>query len=60
MLRILGLVNTQVVQEECKVTTTEFLSDLVDECNKNFIVDCFRMHNVIDEAMLFTDGGNHS
>jgi len=60
MLRILGLVNTQVIQEQCKVTTTEFISDLIDECNKNFGVDCFRMHNVIDEAMLFTDGGNHS
>ena len=60
MLRILRLVNTQVIQEECKVTTTEFISDLIDECNKNLCVDCFRMHDLVDEAMLFTDGGNHS
>ena len=60
MLRILCLMNTQVIQEQCKVTTTEFFSDLVDECNKNFGVDCFRMHDIVDEAMLFTDCGNHS
>ena len=60
MLRILRLMNTQVIQEQCKVTVTEFFSNLVDECNKNFSVDCFRMHNVIDETMLFTDCGNYS
>ncbi len=60
MLRILRLVNTQVIQEQCKVTTTEFLSDLVDECNENFCVDRFRMHDIVNEAMLFTDCGNHS
>ena len=60
MLRILRLVHTQVIQEQCKVTTTEFFSDLVDECNKYFRVDCFRMHDIVDETMLFTDGGNHS
>ena len=61
MLRILRLVQTQNIQEQCKVTTTtEFLSDLVDECNKNFGVDCFRMHDIVDEAMLFTDCVNHS
>ena len=60
MLRVLGLVHTQVVQEQCKVTTTEFLSDLVDECNKDLSVDRFRVHDIVDEAMLFTDGGNHS
>ena len=49
MLRILRLVNTQVIQEECKVTSTDFLSDLVDECNKNFCVDGFRMHDLINE-----------
>ena len=52
MLCILCLMNTQVIQEQCKVTTTEFLSDLIDECNKNISVDCFRMHNVIDETVL--------
>ena len=60
MLRVLGLVHTQVIQEQCKVTTTEFLSDLVDECNKNLCVDGLRMHDIVDEAMLFTDCGNHS
>ncbi len=60
MLRVLGLVHTQVVQEQCKVITSEFFSDLVDKCNKYFGVDGFRMNNVIDEAMLFTDCGNHS
>ena len=60
MLRILRLVQTQVVQKECKVTTPEFISNLADECNKNFRVDCFRMHDVVDEAMLFTNGGNYS
>jgi hypothetical protein len=60
MLRVLGLMHTQVVQEQCKVTTTEFLSDLIDECNKDLGVDRFRMHDIVDEAMLFTDCGNHS
>jgi hypothetical protein len=60
MLRILRLVHTQVIQEECKVTTTEFIRDLIDECNENLGVDCFRMHDIVDEAMLFTDCGNHS
>ena len=60
MLRVLRLVHTQVVQEQCKVTASEFLSNLTDECYKYFGVDCFRMHNLVDEAMLFTDFGNHS
>jgi hypothetical protein len=60
MLRVLGLMHTQVVQEQCKVTTTEYLSDLIDECNKDLGVDRFIMHDIVDEAMLFTDCGNHS
>ena len=52
--------NTQVIQEQCKVTTTEFISDLIDEYKKNISVDYFRMNDIIDETMLFTDGGNHS
>ena len=52
--------HTQVIQEECKVATTEFISDLIDECNEDLCVDRFWMNNVIDEAMLFTDRGNHS
>ena len=60
MLRILRLMHTQVVQEQCKVITTEFLSDLIDECNENLGVDRFRVHDIVDEAMLFTDCGNHS
>ena len=60
MLRVLRLMHTQVIQEQCKVTTTEFLSDLIDECNKDLSVDRFRVHDIVDEAMLFTDCGNHS
>ena len=60
MLRILRLMHTQIVQEQCKVTTTEFLSDLIDECNEDLCVDRFRVHHIVDETMLFTDRGNHS
>ena len=52
--------SVDVVDVIVKVTTTEFLSDLVDECNEDLCVDRFRMHDIVDEAMLFTDGGNHS
>ena len=60
MLRILGLVHTQVIQEQCKITSTELISDLIDECNEDLCVDRFRVHHIVDEAMLFTDCGNHS
>ena len=33
MLRILRLMNAQVIQEQCKVSAPKFLSDLVDEGN---------------------------
>ena len=60
MLRVLCLMNTKFIEEQCKVTTTEFISDLIDKCNENLGVDRFRMHDIVDEAMLFTDCGNHS
>ncbi len=60
MLGVLRLMHSLIIQEECKVTASEFLSNLTDECNKYFGVDCFRMHNIVDEAMLLTDCGNHS
>ena len=58
MLRILRLMHTQIVQEQCKVTTTEFLSDLINEYNKDLDVDRFRVYNIVDETMLFTNCGN--
>ncbi len=60
MIRILQLVHTQVIKEECKNITIKFISDLVDECIKHFGSDGLLMQNLIDETMLLFDGSNHS
>ena len=60
MLQILVLLYTLVIQGKLKITTTELLNNQINECNEDLCVDRFQVHDVVDEAMFFTDRGNDS
>ena len=55
-LRILGLVDGQVVEEEREVTTPELLGELANEGDEEVGVDRSGLDCEVDEAAVLTDG----